>query len=92
MLLDITPRADGGLELQAWLSWEEPRRRVPLLDASMTRSKTAFVTMCAWCKRVSREGTWLPFEDALKASWLDQDPLPRISHGIYQRCEQALIP
>lgn len=69
---------------------QEAREPVSLLDPQQPRSER-FVTMCAWCKRVSSPDGWLEVEDAVEAMSLFADPRPpQLTHGICGDCSRRL--
>ncbi|MDQ2867966.1 MAG: hypothetical protein M3R59_06080 [Verrucomicrobiota bacterium] len=46
-----------------------------------------FLRMCAWCRRLDRDGTWLPIE-----KYFAQGFDVRTSHSICPECETANFP
>ena len=87
MELDLTPLANGGVELTARLIREEPRERVALLDADVPRSAET-LPICSQCKRIAGpEGEWIEVEDGIRRLDLfGAGLLPRLTHVLCDAC------
>ncbi len=90
MELTILPSAMN-LRLSVRLLAQRLRPYVPLLDPEVPRGD-AFVRMCAWCGRVHLQAGWHDLESAMQVSGiLCEVPLPAVSHGICEDCQQRVI-
>jgi hypothetical protein len=87
MELEITPGAEGILELRTRLLDARSQERVRLLDAHAVRHPHHLVRMCSWCLRVEERGIWWKVERFLvRRPMLAREPVPRITHGICPGC------
>jgi hypothetical protein len=90
MLMLVSALPDGGVEFQSSLIQEERRARLALLDPSMPRSDK-HVVLCAWCKRVDRQGQWYDLEEALQTnSFFDSPKPPHVDHEICPHCREIV--
>ena len=87
MELDLTPLADGRVELTARLLREEARDRVALLDACVPRSADT-LPICSQCKRIQgSEDEWVEVEEGIKQLDLfGAGLLPRLTHVLCDPC------
>jgi len=92
MILEVEPLSGASVRFASWVVAERRRSPIRLLEAGRVRDPGRVLRMCAWCKRVSLEaGEWLELETALaKGDLFIRDPLPKITHGVCQKC-QALV-
>jgi hypothetical protein len=88
MLMTVLP--DGGVEFESSMIREEPRPRLALLDPAVPRSDK-HVVLCAWCKRVNRQGQWYELEEALHTnSFFDSPRPPHVDHEICPHCREIV--
>ena len=90
MVLEVTPTADGGLELSSRLRSAESRPPVRL-NGNGHRT-TELLRLCSWCNRLEAEGVWVEPELGVTLVRPFEQPTPSITHGICPACLQALIP
>jgi len=88
MRMKIMPLAQGRIEFCTWVEREEPfQNPIRLLDPCATKTPMELVRMCAWCKKIAKDGCWLEVEDAIEQLRLfDRLTLPAITHGICDSC------
>jgi hypothetical protein len=84
----VVPLAGKRVEFHTWVEREatfsEP---VPFLDPAVPRDLDTLLRMCAWCKKLDVEGTWLEIQDAIgRLRLFDHPAVPAITHGICDRC------
>ncbi len=80
----------GRVRLVGRLLREEPRDRVPMLDAAVDHGDGS-VAMCPWCKLVAVEDRWLEVESAVRELDLfESQHLPRIEHRVCSQCSVRL--
>jgi hypothetical protein len=84
----IVPLTEGRIEFCTWVEREEPfPKPIRLLDPCAPRNPADLIRMCAWYKRIDKEGCWLEVEDAIEQLRLfDRRALPAITHGICDSC------
>jgi hypothetical protein len=93
MRMRVVPLATGAVEFSSWIEREEPfAEPIPLLDPAVPRDPGAFLRMCAWCKQIDAEGSWLAIEEAVERLRLfDRPTLPAFTHGMCDRCFRIII-
>ena len=90
MEMTIEALPNRHVEFRCHLLREAPHESIPLLDTQANRS-TECVKVCAWCLRVKARG-WLELEEAIRIlGLLEQSTPPQISHGICERCKDAVL-
>jgi hypothetical protein len=91
MEMTIAPAGDGSVEFRSRVIREDKRESVELLDFETARTNERIV-MCSWCKKVRMEsGEWVEVEEAVTTLKLfNATPLPKISHGICERCKSEI--
>ncbi len=79
---------DDEFEFRNRLLRAEPREPIALLDPQACRSD-GILTMCSWCKKVKvGDEQWIETEEAVRRLGLLEDEcMPRLSHGICPGCE-----
>jgi hypothetical protein len=90
-LLELTVVSEGDrVRVSSRVVSEEPRAPVPLLETRRPQGY-AILVCCSWCNRWrSPSGQWLEVEALVSELRLfKEEPLPRISHGICERCLAA---
>lgn len=86
MQMAIRCPEDKHVEFETRCLHEEPREPLPLLDMQIPRSEE-FLRVCAWCKKVELEGTWVEVEAAIDTLKLfERENLPRLTHGVCPEC------
>lgn len=67
------------------------RPKVPLFEATVSRSDDDMLTVCSVCKQVDCDGSWLPADKALAKLRLMSNPvMPQISHGLCPMCFEIM--
>jgi hypothetical protein len=84
----VVPLAERKVEFHTWVEREAPYPDpVALLDPAVPRNPDTLLRMCAWCKKLDVEGTWLEIQDAIgRLRLFDHPAVPAITHGICDRC------
>ena len=92
MQLEMWPVEPGRVEFVSRTVMEQKREGIALLEASVPRSER-LVTMCGWCKKVKAgPQRWMETEEAVRTfDLLQQQELPRLSHGICESCRGNVI-
>jgi mRNA-degrading endonuclease toxin of MazEF toxin-antitoxin module len=87
----MAARPAGAVRFESTLEREEARPAQPLLDPAAPRSGE-LVVVCGWCKQVKLGAErWVEVEEAAVALKLFERPtIPRVSHGICERCSAAV--
>ena len=87
MEMTISHGVDGRLAFTSRIVRQEERDPCPELFPTEPRSGDLLV-MCGWCKKVRVDAVvWVEVEEAIKQLRLfHATALPRISHGICERC------
>ena len=87
MQLICLPKPKLAIEIRSYITHEEPRPYVALLDSELARSDEV-VTICAWCKKCKlNEFDWREIEDALpELELFSESMLPQVSHGMCPDC------
>lgn len=90
--MDITPRADGGIEYRSREERVEARAPIALLDPASAHDP-ALLRMCSWCKRIHVEyDFWLEVEDAVaELDVFGADITPGVTHTICEDCRHLLL-
>lgn len=90
MRLRLERETGGTLMIRSRVLREEPRPPVRLLEPDASRSDD-LLPICAWCKRVEADGTWLEVEEAIERLGLfDRPALPELTHGVCEVCSREL--
>lgn len=80
---------DRGLVIRARTEKTEPRRPIPLLDATQPRNE-ASLPICCWCNRVETPAGWVEAEDA--SEFFDPArPLPKLKQSLCQPCKIEVV-
>jgi hypothetical protein len=88
--IDVMGGSDGGVTFVSETISSVDRKPVVLLDPRTPRTSDT-VLSCAWCHAVRVHGGWVPIETAASDLGLvDRVSLPRVTHGICDRCEIAV--
>lgn len=92
MTMEILARPDGEIHFKSWITREEVRPAVRLLDFSLEHS-SEILRMCSWCKKIHIAGEeWLEVEDAIVSLDLfDASPLPQFTHTICTHCAERVL-
>lgn len=59
---------------------------VTLVLQRRLRNAESFLRVCGWCKKVSNEGKWIPFEEYVSSKYGE---LP--THGICEGCKARML-
>jgi hypothetical protein len=88
MRMKIAPLSKGRVEYITWAERETPLTKpIKLLDPAVPKDQERFLRMCAWCKKVHGEDSWLEIEEAItRLRLFDSRSTPAITHGICESC------
>lgn len=87
MRLEMTPEAEGRVQLAGVLERVEPTRPFNLLESTFPRSQH-LLTQCSYCKRILVETCgWLEIEDAaVRLQLLDKQTVPKLRQSVCPDC------
>lgn len=81
----------GEVSFEARLVRSETRERVALWDVDALRDEESLLPVCAWCKRVRVEATWIDAERAVTRLRLFERALvPGVTHGVCDECARRM--
>ncbi len=88
----IAQGANGGVVFTVAMLDAQDRPAQPFLSAGVER-EDGLLRICGWCKRIPMpSGAWVEVEEAITTLGLFGRPtLPRLSHGICERCAAAML-
>lgn len=87
MRLELTPEAEGGIQLESVLERVEQTTQFNLLEPTFPRSQQ-MLTLCSCCKRILVETCgWLEIDDvAVRLQLFDKDRAPRLRNSVCPDC------
>lgn len=92
LAMEMTAETNSDVRFVVTPVAEEIRVAVPLLESTRPHAD-AFVTICAWCKRVQLPSDeWCEVEEAVAALELfKRETLPQLTHGVCSTCTDAIL-
>ncbi len=88
----ISALPNGCIQYENYLHREDARTPIPLLSMQTAGGTNGCVRMCSWCKNILAPAGWLELEDAVnELRLLDQQAMPRISHGVCPDCFERIM-
>lgn len=90
MRLELTPEAEGGIQLDSVLERVEQTSQFNLLEPTFPRSQQ-MLTLCSCCKRILVETCgWLELDNvAVRLQLFDQNRVPRLRNSVCPDCLAA---
>ena len=90
MKMTLAADANGEVDIQTEVVRKIPRMLARLLDRRARRSND-LIHICAWCKCILHEGSWIEIDVAVsKLGYFTEELLPQLSHGICPACDAAV--
>ena len=90
MRMMVMAQPDGSVEFQSELVREERRAALSVLDPASPRGNKR-IMLCAWCKRVERDGQWYELDDAVHTlSFFDPPRPPHLDHDVCPHCRDIV--